>query len=140
MYLERPSIKACHNVPGQQKYNNMPTVICKFIYFASQKENFMRRALRNKKNTISGNNIFINGPLLECEAQIKAEAMKRNLLTTTNNCSISVLVANNEKKPQFVQVNEIEELDNLTTFKKRNAKDDDVDIRSPAANDKSSKN
>ena len=48
VYLERPSIKACHIVPGQLKYNNMPTVICKFIYFADQKEIFKkRRALRN---------------------------------------------------------------------------------------------
>ena len=38
VYLDRPSIKACHIVPGQLKYNNMPTVICKFIYFADQKK------------------------------------------------------------------------------------------------------
>ena len=37
VYMERPSIKACHIVPGQLKYNNMPTVIGKFIYFADQK-------------------------------------------------------------------------------------------------------
>ena len=44
-----------------------------------------------------------------------------------------MLVANNEQKPQFVRVNEIEELDKLTTIKKRNFQDDDVDVRSPAA-------
>ena len=134
VYLERPSIKACHIVPGQLKYNNMHTVICKFIYFADQKEIFKkRRALRNKKNAINGNNIYINEPLPECEAQIKAEAMKRNLITTTHNCVVFVLVENNEQKPQFVRLNEIGELDKLTTIKKRNVKDDDVDIRSPAA-------
>ena len=74
VYLERPSMKTCHIVPGQLKYNYMPTVICTFIYFAVQKEIFKkRRALRNKKNAINGNNIFINEPLPECEAQIKAE-------------------------------------------------------------------
>ena len=40
VYLERPNIKTCHIVPGQLKYNNMPTVICKFIYFADQKRSF----------------------------------------------------------------------------------------------------
>ena len=121
VYLERPSIKACHIVPGQLKYNNMPTVICKFIYFADQKEIFKkRRALRNKKNAINGNNVYINEPLPECEVQIKAEATKCNLITTTHNCVVSVLVENNEQKPQFVRVNEIGELDKLTTIKKRN--------------------
>ena len=96
----------------------MPTVICKFIYFADQKEIFKkRRALRNKKNAINGNNIYINEPLPECEAQIKGEATKRNLIRTTHNCVVSVLVANNEQKPQFVRVNELEELDKLTTIK-----------------------
>ena len=134
MYLERPSIKACHIVPGQLKYNNMTTVICKFIYFADQKEIFKkRRALRNKKNAINGNKFYINERLPECEAQIKAEATKCNLITTTHNCDVSVLVENNEQKPQFVRVNEIGELDKLTTIKKRNVKDDGVDIRSPAA-------
>ena len=134
VYLERPNIKACHIVPGQLKYNNMPTVICNFIYFADQKEIFKKiRALRNKKNAINGNNIYINEPLPECEAQIKAEATKRNLITTTHNCVVSVLVENNEQKPQFVRVNEIGELDKLTTIKKRNVKNDDVDIRSSAA-------
>ena len=112
----------------------MPTVICKLIYFADQKEIFKkRRALRNKKNAINGNNIYINEPLRECEAQIKAEATKRNLITTTHNCIVSVLVANNEQKPQFVGVNEIEDLDKRATIKKRNVQDDDVDVRSPAA-------
>ena len=85
------------------------------------------------KNAINGNNIYINEPLPECEAQIKSEARKRNLITTTHNCVVSVLVANNEQKPQFVRVNEIEELDKLTTFKKHNVQDDDVDVRSPAS-------
>ena len=112
----------------------MPTVICKFIYFADQKEIFKKRlALRNKKNAINGNNIYINEPLPECEAQIKAEATKRNLITTTHNWAVSVPVANNEQKPQFVRVNEIKELDKLTTIKNRNVQDDDVDVRSPAA-------
>ena len=96
----------------------MPTVNCKSIYFADQKEIFKkRRALRNKKNAIKGKNIYINELLPECEAQIKAEATKRKLITTTHNCVVSVLVANNEQKPQFVRVNEIEELDQLTTIK-----------------------
>ena len=43
VYLERPSIKVCHIVPGQLKYNNIPTVICKFIYFADQKEIFKKK-------------------------------------------------------------------------------------------------
>ena len=112
----------------------MPTVIFKFIYFAHQKEIFKkRRALRNKKNAINGNNIYINEPFPECEVQIKAEATKRNLIATADNCVVSVLVANNEQKPQFVRVNEIEELDKLTTIKKRNVQDNDVDVRSPAA-------
>ena len=112
----------------------MPTVTCKFIYFADQKEIFKkRRALRNERNAINGNNIYINEQLPECEAQIKAEATRRNLITTTHNCVVSVLVVKNEQKPEFVRANEIEELDKLTTIKKRNVQDDDVDVRSPAA-------
>ena len=89
-------------------------------------------AINNKKNAINGNNIYIKEPLPEYEAQIKADATKRNLIRKTRNCVVSVLVANNEQKPQFVRVNEIEELDKLTSIKKRNVQYDDVDVRSPA--------
>ena len=49
------------------------------------------------------NNIFIklNEPLPECEAQIKNEANKQNMLTATRNCAVFVLVENGRKKSKI---------------------------------------
>ena len=57
----------------------------------------------------------MNDSLPEC---IKPEASKQNFITSTHNCTLSVMV--NDDKPdktKFVRVNEIEDLDNLNPVK-----------------------
>ena len=55
VYLERPSIKACHVVLSQLIYSNMPTVILKFIHSDCHKEVLKKRlALRNNENAVNG--------------------------------------------------------------------------------------
>ena len=57
-----------------------------------------RRALRNKKNQTNSKNIYLNEPLPECEAAINAEAKRRDSITSTNNCVVSVLLGNGRGK------------------------------------------
>ena len=85
------SIKACHIIPNTEPEYQMSTVICKFIYFNDKLEVF-------KKNN---KNIYLNEPLPEIEAQIKAEAVKRNMIVSTHNCTVSVLVDRGSQKPTY---------------------------------------
>ena len=59
--------------------------------------------------------------LHECEQEIRNEAHKRDMITSTNNCVVSVLVHDGNEKTKFVKVQEVEELDNLDAVKKRQA-------------------
>ena len=93
-----------------------------------------RRALRNRKNQTNSKNICLNEPLPECEAVINAEAKRRDLITSTNNCVVSVLVDNCRGKNEFVRVREIDELDNLNVIKRKRNNCDDEDEFCPAAN------
>ena len=56
--------------------------------------------------------------LPECEQEISNEAHKRDVITSTNNCVVPVLVQDGNEKTKFVKVQEVEELDNLDTVKK----------------------
>ena len=76
------AIKACHVVPSTVNNNILPTVIFEDKTMIYKK----RRALRNKKNQTNSKNIYLNEPLPECEAAINAEAKRRDLITSTNNC------------------------------------------------------
>ena len=51
--------------------------------------------------------------LPECEQEIRNEAHKRDMITSTNNCVVLVLVHDGNEKTKFVKVQEVEELDNL---------------------------
>ena len=59
--------------------------------------------------------------LPECEQEIRNEAHKRDMITSTNNCVVSVLFHDGNEKTKFVKVQEVEELDNLDAVKKRQA-------------------
>ena len=85
------------------------------------------RALRNKKNQTNSKNIYLNEPLPECEAAINAEAIRRDLITSTNNCLVSMLVDNGRVKNEFVRVTKIDELDNLNLIKRKRNNCDDED-------------
>ena len=71
--------------------------------------------------------------LPECEAAINAEAKRRDSITSTNNCVVSVLVDNGRGKNEFVRVTEIDELDNLNVIKRKRNNCDDEDEFCPAA-------
>ena len=45
-------------------------------------------------------NIYINEPLPEIEASIANEAKKRDMIVSTHNCVVSVLVENGINKPR----------------------------------------
>ena len=65
-------------------------------------------------------------PIFECEAEIKAETSKRNLIATTHICMVSELIAKDNEKPKFVKVNDLKELDKLRTFKRQNTYEDET--------------
>ena len=56
--------------------------------------------------------MYINEPLPECEAQIQAEANKLELITSTHNCVVSVLVEDGSRS-KFKAVHDVNELDTL---------------------------
>ena len=121
IYITPDFIKACHIIPNTGGPERMPTVICKFIRFPDKDAVFReRRKLRKARNHINGKPIFLNELLPEIEAKIHAEANNRNLITTTHNCSVSVLVNAGNDKTKFVKVNNVKDLDELPTIKKNN--------------------
>ena len=119
-------IKACHIIPNSGGKGLTPTVICKFIYFADKDKIFSkRRLLRKKQNFINKKNIYINEVLPEKEAEIQQAAADRDMITSTHNCMVSVLVENGLEKPKFVKINNVSDLDKINAVKrKRNGYDD----------------
>ena len=118
--ITEDSIKACHIIPNSGNEFQLPTVICNFIYFADKQSVYeKRKRLRKTKNRINNKAIYLNEPLPEYEAQIKNEANKRNMITATHNCAVSVLVENGREKAKFVKINEIEDLDSINAIKRK---------------------
>ena len=78
-----------------------------------------RKRLRKTKNRINNKFIYLNEHLPEYEAQIKSEANKRNMITATHNCALSVLVENCSEKAKFVKINEIEDVDSINAIKRK---------------------
>ena len=74
----------------------------------------------------------------ECEVAIQDEAKKRNLITTTNNCVVSVLVGGANNQTYFKKVHEINDLDNPNVVK-RNQRDDNA-VQSPKAKQPNNRN
>ena len=61
----------------------------------------------------------------EKEAEIQQAAADRDMITSTHNCMVSVLVENGLEKPKFVKINNISDLDKINAVKrKRNGFDD----------------
>ena len=76
----------------------------------------------------------MNEPLPECEAAINAKPKRRGLITSTNNCVVSVLVYNDgREKNEFIRVTEIDELDNPNVIKRKRNNCDNEDEFCPAA-------
>ena len=94
--ISRGGIKACHMYMGNYG-NNMPTIICKFVYFDDKYAVYKaRRNLKYKKNILHKRNIYITERLPEQEAIIKKAANDMVLITTPHNCIVSVLVQRNK--------------------------------------------
>ena len=94
-------------------------MVCKFIYFEDKQAVYdNRRMLKKNRNFANGKFMFINELLPEVEANIQQEANKRNFITSTHNCAVSVLIENGKNKPKFVKVNEISDLENLPAIKR----------------------
>ena len=68
-------------------------------------------------------NIKIYESLLECEQQIRNEAHKPYMITSTNNSVVSVLVHDGNEETKFVRAQEVGELNSLDAVKKRQATD-----------------
>ena len=70
-------------------------------------------------------NIYMYESMLECEQEIRNEAPKPYMITSTNNYVVSVLVHDENEKTKCVRVQEIEELDSLDAVRKGQATDCD---------------
>ena len=98
----------------------LPSVICKFLYFDDKNNVYSKRwHLKKKNNPINRKNIYINEPLPEIEASIANEAKKRDMIVSTHNYVVSVLVENGINKPKFTRVNELEDLDRVKAIKRK---------------------
>ena len=135
LHIDR--IKACHIIPNTGNKGTLPTVVCKFIYFEDKQAVFgNRRLLKKARNAINNKYMFINELLPEVEANIQQEANKRNFITSTHNCAVSVLIENGKNKPKFVKVNEISDLEKLPAIKRSsNYKNDNLRANKRHRND-----
>ena len=98
----------------------LPSVICKFLYFDDKNNVYSKRwHLKKKNNPINRKNIYINELLPEIEASIANEAKKRDMIVSTHNCVVSVLVENGINKPKFMRVNQLEDLDRVEAIKRK---------------------
>ena len=85
-------IKACHMFMGNLG-NNIPTIICKFVYFDNKHAVYTaRRNLKCKKNNWNKRKIYKTERLLEQEAINKKAAIDMNSITTTHKCIVQTLV------------------------------------------------
>ena len=101
----------------------LPPVICKFLYFDDKNNVYSKRwHLKKKNNPINRKNIYINESLPEIEASIANEAKKRNMIVSTHNCVVSVLVENGINKPKFMRVNELKDSDRTNKTKLQHGK------------------
>ena len=94
-------------------YSSRTKLTCtKNAGFYKTKENFMNKL-----------NIYMYESMLECEQEIRNEAHKPYMITSTNSYVVSVLVHDENEKTKCVSVQEIEELDSLDALRKRQATD-----------------
>ena len=113
-------IKSCHIIPNSGNEFQLPTVICKIIYFADKQSVYeKRKRLRKTKNRINNKFIYLNEPLPEYEAQTRNKAHKRKKITATHDCANSVLVENGREKANCVKIHEIEDLDSINAIKRK---------------------
>ena len=61
-------------------------------------------AYETKKNFMNKLNIYMYESLPQCEEEIQNEVHKRDMITSTNNCVVSVLVHDGNEKTKFVKV------------------------------------
>ena len=98
--LEPSKIKACHILPGRAEEKGlMASVIVKFLYFRDKNQIYAnRRYLKGqKKNEINQKNIYVRERLPAMNAYIKKIAEGKGRITSTNNCTVSVLCDQGEK-------------------------------------------
>ena len=119
--ISRGGIKACHMYMGNYG-NNMPTIFCKFVYFDDKHAVYKaRRNLKYQKNILNKRNIYITERLPEQEAIIKKAANDMDLITTTHNCIVSVLVHDEKRRGEtkFMRVDAVDELQTINAVKRK---------------------
>ena len=84
------------------------------MYF-DEKDRVLRakRKLKNLKNPLNNLNMYINERLPKHEAQINSEAKKMDMITSTINCAVSVIVRNSQNVTSFQPVNYVNDLNNV---------------------------
>ena len=118
--LTENRIKACHILPGTANGDQYDSVICKFVYFDEKDRVFgARRKLKTAKNSLNKKPIFLNERLPKFEAELRAEANRQGFITSTKNCSVSVLVKRNNNDTGYHNINQISDLENVKNPIKR---------------------
>ena len=101
----------------------MPTIICKFVYFDDKHAVYKaRRNLKYQKNILNKRNIYITECFPEQEAIIKNAASDMDLITSTHNCIVSVLVHDEKRRGEtiFMRVDAVDELQTINAVKRKN--------------------
>ena len=113
--LEPSKIKACHILPGRAEEKGlMASVIVKFLYFRDKNQIYANQMyLRGQKKRNKSKNIHVRERLPGMDAYIKKLAEGKGLITSTNNCTVSVLCDQVDGRKKLVEVNDVTELDNV---------------------------
>ena len=91
----------------------MDSLIVKFLYFRDKNHIYAnRRYLKGQKNEINQKNFHVRERLPAMDAYIKKLAEAKGLITSTNNCTVSVLCDKEDGSKKLVKVNDVTELEN----------------------------
>ena len=110
--MEPSKIKACHNLPGRAEDKGlMASVIVNFLFSRDKNQIYANwRYLIGRKNEKNQKNVYVRERLSAMDAYINKRAEGKGILTSTNNCTVSVLCDQRDGRKNLVKINDVTEL------------------------------
>ena len=108
--IDKKSPEACHLLKKLQDENAPPALTLKIVHFRAKDTVYsLVKKLSKFRHPLNSNTVFILETLTYHDAEIEKAADNMNLITTTHNCQVKVLVNQGSRKV-FKQINELKQL------------------------------
>ena len=119
------SLSAYNNMSGTENLppGLTPTIIVKFFRLEDKLANNTLRKNLNKKQQINGKKTYMNEPLLPIESNINQEKIKNGFITSSWNCSVSILCKNDRGQVRYEKVDYVEDLKTMKNAIKKQPMD-----------------